>query len=282
MQMKDKVAATSATAGDVGDTSDAPFVDGDEFKPVHPSTEGTSEAPIILDVRPKKTSKNVSAEEDRVLAGIMERGQQSLGLQQQMIDMIKPPVRITERTTYADWTKSVMEELDHSLWRRFQIEHSQLLYRYLGMSDTIKSLPVAQRTDVVAQQAPSQQFRVQSQAHSPSPSTSSAMWQPSPQYWPDNVQPNTSVWRSQSEEWVQRQIQQALQSRPSSMTSTRGGSMIRRPVPPSTPAPASDSAYNLNIISEASATTPFTERLNSTDSSKVQPTSDDTSRNKQN
>ena len=51
----------------------------------------------------------------------------------------KPSGGNTERVAYAEWTKSVMCDLDPSLWRHFQLEHSQLLYRYLGMNDDIRS-----------------------------------------------------------------------------------------------------------------------------------------------
>lgn len=59
-------------------------------------------------------------------------------LQEKLIDMIKPTVRPTERSTYGDWAKSVMEDLDSSMWRYFQQEHSQVLYRFLDMNDRVR------------------------------------------------------------------------------------------------------------------------------------------------
>ncbi len=150
-----QIKAEAAAYGDVGDTGEAGDDDGEE---VQPPTAWIPDVPVILDVRPKKSI----AEEDRMLFGITERGQQSFELQQKMLEMLNPPVRVTERTTYADWTKSVMEDLDPSLWRRFQVEHSKLLYRYLGMNDDIKqSAAAAQQAGMVQQQfqAPSEQFQ---------------------------------------------------------------------------------------------------------------------------
>ncbi|XP_014662275.1 PREDICTED: uncharacterized protein LOC106805259 isoform X2 [Priapulus caudatus] len=135
-----KAAAAAAALGYAWDTEEAREAgddDVEEVQPVQPSTAGTSDVPIILDL---------------LLAGITERGQQSLDLQQQMLEMLKPPVRVTQRTTYADWTKSVMEDLDPSLWRRFQVDHTQLLYRYLDMSDEINSAAAAQHAGVIQQQ----------------------------------------------------------------------------------------------------------------------------------
>jgi len=59
-------------------------------------------------------------------------------LQEKLIDLIKPTVRPTERSTYGDWAKSVMEDLGSSLWRQFQQEHSQLLYKFLDMNDRVR------------------------------------------------------------------------------------------------------------------------------------------------
>ena len=95
----------------------------------------TSETPI------KK-----SAEENRIMAGIEEMGQQSIVIQEKMLDMLKPTKKVTERTTYADWAKSVMEDLNHSLWRRFQMEHTQLLYKYLEVNDDLKARSAAKQS----------------------------------------------------------------------------------------------------------------------------------------
>lgn len=157
-----------------------------------------TEAPVVPGVRTKKSQRS---DEDVILAGIEERGQQSIALQERMLNMLKPST-VTERTTYADWSKSVMEDLDVTLWRRFQMEHSQMLYKYLELNDEIKARQVTQHPQPY--QAPSQPYPYQPQYQS---NSSSAMWQPAPQYWPATVQPGTSVWGSQSAEWVQNQTQ---------------------------------------------------------------------------
>ena len=99
LQIKAKLGAATAGAEETGDEE------------VQALTDSATQ-PTILDVRPKRAV----AEEERVLAGLEERGVQSVKPQEKLLDMLKPPVRVTERLAYSDWAKSVMEELDPSLW----------------------------------------------------------------------------------------------------------------------------------------------------------------------
>ena len=39
-----------------------------------------------------------------------------------------------------------MEDLDHSLWRRFQMEHTQVLCEYLEMNHDLKARSAAQQS----------------------------------------------------------------------------------------------------------------------------------------
>ena len=129
MQIKAKLGAATAGAEETGDEE------------VQALTDSATQ-PTILDVRPKRaaSAQKVVAEEERVLAGLEERGVQSVKPQEKLL---KPPVRVTERLAYSDWAKSVMEELDPSLWRQFQQEHSQLLYRYLDINDKVRAAAAA-------------------------------------------------------------------------------------------------------------------------------------------
>ncbi|OWF34942.1 hypothetical protein KP79_PYT23531 [Mizuhopecten yessoensis] len=114
-----------------------------------------------------------------------------------MLDIIKPAARPSERATYGDWAKSVMEDLDPSLWRQFQQELSQLLYKYLDLHDKVRSQPLQPQQQTWQ---PDQQQHCSSQQ-----SSQSSQWQPPPQNWPTTVQ-TTSVWDSMSSTWVQAQM----------------------------------------------------------------------------
>ena len=129
----------------------------------------------ILDVRPKRaaSAQKVVAEEERVLAGLEERGVQSVKLQEKLLDMLKPPVRVTERSAYSVWAKSVMEELDPSLWRQ---EHSQLLYIYLYINDKVRAQgpQQLQQPSTTQQQYTQQQYPSSTQQQYPSATQSAS------------------------------------------------------------------------------------------------------------
>ena len=290
LQIKGKLASAAAAFGDAAEGSY-----DDVLETVTPTqsltpTAGccTSETPIILDVRPKRSSAKKSAEEDRIMAGIEERGKQSIVIQEKMLDMLKPAQKVTERTTYADWVKSVMEDLDHSLWRRFQMEHTQLLYKYLEMNDDLKAHSEAQQSSL----APSQQYQAHSQQYQdpchqyPSPSSS---WKPTGQCWPATVQPGGSVWGSQSAEWMKNltlppQLTALQLPRPSpnttrwapTATATSATSLTTR-----NPLPSSQAlSLNLSSMSQvvtgdySSMSTSFMERLTNRDANNEQQSDD--------
>lgn len=101
--------------------------------------------------------------------------------------------QVMECSAYADWMKLVMEDLDPSLWRHFQMEHLQLLYQYLGLNDGLKVQQ--QDPSFVQQPGPSysQQPPIYGQCQNPCSSPSSAMWQPTPVHWPPVLQQGTSL-----------------------------------------------------------------------------------------
>ena len=219
------------------------------------------------------------------MAGIEERGQQSIVIQEKMLDMLKPAQKVTERTTYANWAKSVMEDLDHSLWRRFQMEHTQLLYKYLEMNDDLKAQSAAQQSS----HAPSQQYQAPSQQHQdpchqyPSPSPSR---KPAGQCWPATVQPGGSVWGSQSAEWMKNltlppQLTALQLPRPSPNTTRWAPTATATSVTTSTPLPSSQAlSLNLSSISQvitgdySSMSTSFMERLTNRDANNEQQSDD--------
>ena len=206
LQIKAKLAAQRpADDDDDGDSHDL----DDEVQAMTttsaPSRPESTERPVVLDVRPKRSSSRATADEERLLTTLEERGRQ-----EKLIDLIKPTVRPTERSTYGDWAKSVMEDLDSSLWRQFQQEHSQLLYKFLDMNDCVRMGAQSQCQAHPPQQQQWQSEPGQQQQYSnPQPGSSKTkecpQWQPPPQSWPVTVQ-STSGWHSQRSSWVQSQM----------------------------------------------------------------------------
>ena len=198
LQLKAKLAAQTPVV------DDAESVDIDDNIQQLPSTSGPASAPeeperpVVLDVRPKRSLFRATAEEEKLLSTLDERGRQSIQLQEKLLEMIKPAARPSERATYGEWAKTVMEDLDPSLWRQFQQEQSKLL---LDLNDRVRSQPPQQW-----QRPQPQQQQWQPDQQQPGSSQQSSQWQPPPQNWPTTVQP-TSVWNSMSSTWVQAQMQ---------------------------------------------------------------------------
>lgn len=178
LQLKAKLAAQTSVV------DDAESMDIDDDIQQMASTSGPAsthgsgpeetERRVVLDVRPKRTSSRATEGEERLLSSLDERGRQSIQLQEKLIEMIKPAVRHSERATYREWAKTVMEDLDPSLWRQFQQEQSQLLYKYLDLNDRIRPQHPQQWQRPQQQQwQPDQQQRGSSQQ--------SSKWQPPPQ-----------------------------------------------------------------------------------------------------
>lgn len=233
LQLKAKLAAQTPVV------DEAESVDIDDDIQQLASTSGPAavpeepERPVVLDVRPKRSSSRTTAEEERLLSTMDERGRQSIQLQEQMLKMMKPAARPSERATYGEWAKTVMEDLDPSLWRQFQQEQSQLLYKYLDLNDRVRP-----RAD---QQWQQQQWQPDQQQQ-PGSSQQPSQWQPPPQNWPTTVQP-TSVWDSMNATWVQAQ----MQNEPSLTT------LQPRSTPQSTPQHRATSAAEPTVTSAQDA-----------------------------
>lgn len=195
LQLKAKLAAQTP----VVDDAESVYLD-DDIQQL-PSTSGPASAPeeaerpVVLDVRPKRSSSRATAEEERLLSTLDERGRQSILLQEKLLEMIKPAARPSERATYGEWAKTVMVDLDPSLWRQFQQEQSQLLYKYLDLNDRVRSQPPQQWQRPQPQQ---QQWQPDQQQPGSSQSYQSSQWHPPHQNW---------NWNSTSSTWVQAQMQ---------------------------------------------------------------------------
>lgn len=142
LQMKaEAAAATLGDAKNTGETEDSGNDGRGEFQLAQMSTAGTSDATNILDMCPKKSTKKSIAKVDHMLAGITNRCQKSLELQQNMLEMLKLLVHAIERTT--------VQVLDRgpgpSSITPSQVDHYQLLYRYLDMNEDIKQSAAAVR-----------------------------------------------------------------------------------------------------------------------------------------
>jgi hypothetical protein len=253
LQLKAKLAAQTPVV------DEAESVDIDDDIQQLASTSGPAavpeepERPVVLDVRPKRSSSRTTAEEERLLSTMDERGRQSIQLQEQMLKMMKPAARPSERATYGEWAKTVMEDLDPSLWRQFQQEQSQLLYKYLDLNDRVR--PRADQQWQQQQWQPDQQQQLGSSQRpqpnqqqwppdqqQPGSSQQPSQWQPPPQNWPTTVQP-TSVWDSMNATWVQAQ----MQNEPSLTT------LQPRSTPQSTPQHRATSAAEPTVTSAQDA-----------------------------
>ena len=133
-----------------------------------------------------------------------ESRDKNLEVQSQILKLLQSQESANERTTYADWCKQVMVDLQPSLWRQFQQEQTNLILRYCRLNDH------AQRSSAPLPQQSTQQSSIPSPQHSfthPSTSQQQQQWQPPPPQWPLQVTPAPNVLHSQSTDWVARQFQ---------------------------------------------------------------------------
>lgn len=161
------------------------------------SSREMSENQDTSEARAKRSLSRATVEEEMLLNSLEERGRQSIQLQEKLLEMIKPAGRPSERTSYGDWAKTVMEDLEPNLWRQFQQEHSQLLYKYLDLNDKVRSQPLP----------PHQQQWLPGQ-HQPSGSQY-VQWQPPPvpHNWPGKSLQSTLVWNATTATGTSAQMQ---------------------------------------------------------------------------
>lgn len=122
-----------------GGLEDCPAIDSDDPAVGSAPPTATHSRPSLspdvmplLPVRSKRSAARAQADEDKLLATLVERGRQSMELQHKLINLIKPA---NEREAYGDLAKYVMVGLHPTLWRLFQAEQSALLARYLDLDD---------------------------------------------------------------------------------------------------------------------------------------------------
>ncbi|CAG2220759.1 unnamed protein product [Mytilus edulis] len=184
--------ASSATSADEIDEIPADM-------PSIPKTTG-------LKSKAHKHKHDTSETEDVLLAGIEDRSNKMMVLQQQVLERLRPVSSDRERDAFVDWIRTVITELDHVVWRRCQQDISNTLYRYIAENDQTKraqSIP----TPVIQPQLRQQMQPLQAQS-----SSYSAPWQPPPSQWHAQPSSNVSVWQSQDANWVSQQFPQPRQN----------------------------------------------------------------------
>ncbi|XP_050687349.1 uncharacterized protein LOC126980913 isoform X2 [Eriocheir sinensis] len=123
------------------------------------------------------------------------QGVQKKSIQQCGDQQVVQPLKSTgnkEREAYADWIRTVILNLDRSLWRRFQHQISNLMYEFMAENNKVKTLQVAAATT--------------SQDCQPSQPTSLGMQQPLPSQRPAKPTGQMSVCHSQDPQWVAQQL----------------------------------------------------------------------------
>ena len=157
--------------------------------------------------------------DDALLAGIEERGKNMMAFQQKMLEHLKPSSSDHERDAFVDWIRTVVNELEHNLWRRCQQDISSTLYRYIGENDKVKQ----QQSQVAIAQPIQFPHRPQFQPlQASSPSVcSSTSWQPPPSQWPTQLTSNVSPWQSQDPNWLSQQLIQSRQQTLTPLQTTR-------------------------------------------------------------
>ncbi|CAC5411106.1 unnamed protein product [Mytilus coruscus] len=91
-----------------------------------------------LKAKAHKHTHDTSETEDVLLAGIEDRSNKMMVLQQQVLERLRPVSSDRERDACVDWIRTVITEIDHVVWRRCQQDISNTHYRYIAENDQIK------------------------------------------------------------------------------------------------------------------------------------------------
>lgn len=124
--MKEKI--RGADNSPTGDTPIPDVDDDDHPEPVHPRpptpmASTSTRGPTVT----SRGRRAAGTGEDALLANLEERSQQFLTLQQQLVDQLQPEGD-RERKAFAEWLRSAMCSLEHSLWRRCQRQLTDVMY----------------------------------------------------------------------------------------------------------------------------------------------------------
>ena len=225
---------TQTEPEDVAHESDSPF-----DVPVPLATH----TPTPSSSRSKSVESSTSASQNQLIS-----------LHQELINRLKRPQPIAERDSFADWIRTALHGLDGPLFRKCQVEVTQVLHRYQEMQE--QSNQRQQCTSAAPSVAP-QPSSASSRFSSDAPCAGRA-WQPHPSQWPDRVNNPVSVWNSQDSGWVQQQAQQPQQSQPQQ---SQGHQASHQDVVSSTPQATGDNSmpslpsWNISGLSSVSSRT---------------------------
>ncbi|VDH99431.1 Hypothetical predicted protein [Mytilus galloprovincialis] len=164
----------------------------DEIPPDMPSIPKTTG----LISKAQKHKHDTSETEDVLLAGIEDRSNKMMVLQQQVLEILRPVSSDRERDAFVDWIRTVITEVDHVVWR------------YIAENDQTK------RAQSIPTPAIQPQLRQQMQPLQAQSSSYSAPWQPPPSQWHAQPSSNVSVRQSQDANWVSQQSPQPRQNMP--------------------------------------------------------------------
>ncbi|KAK8378343.1 hypothetical protein O3P69_011084 [Scylla paramamosain] len=137
VSLKEKIAGT-APAADKNQNGDTPGLSssGSAIQVVL----STSSRSSLITTRAR--AQRQAEVEEAALESIQQRGEQLISLQKQMVEQMKPSGD-REREAFVEWIRTVILDLDHSLWRRFQNRISNLTYQFIAENDKIKTTPAS-------------------------------------------------------------------------------------------------------------------------------------------
>ena len=191
--MKQQIAASSTASlraatedEDLGDDeTDAARIEPSPQTPVCSKASGEQQHGPSRMLTPSirsTQSKQLFETEEAILAGMQEMISVMMAMHEEYLERQRGKDR--ERETFVEWMRSVINGLDHGLWRRCQRELTSVLYRYQAENDDWKTelTPAATATATTAASS------------SQSASSSSYQWQPPPHQWPTQPIPSISPW----------------------------------------------------------------------------------------
>jgi hypothetical protein len=198
--MKQKIQTTKAASflsDDVSEITDEPLQSSSTISQQE-STQAQSRW---------KSDKQITKTEESLLDDLEARSQQMMVLNQQVLERIKPSVD-KERDAFVDWLRSVINDLDHDVWRCCQQQISNTLYKYIAENDRLK-----RQQTLPATNPPNPSMSKQSNTSLQGSSrTCSPIWQPPPSQWLNQPSSSVSVWQSQDGNWINQQFPHQQQS----------------------------------------------------------------------
>nr|XP_054768855.1 uncharacterized protein LOC129276502 [Lytechinus pictus] len=84
-------------------------------------------------------AQTATADGEAKTGGVAQRYEQFVQMQERVLMTMLQPRAVNERSAFGDWLKAVIEGFDRSVWREFQMECSQLVYKYQCRNDQVLS-----------------------------------------------------------------------------------------------------------------------------------------------